>query len=81
MSTTTAPKTFRARSLTDALAQVRDELGPDAVVIRRREGLEGGVAGFFQKAVVEIEAQPGGAALLTADAPGISVETIGVVSA
>ena len=28
MSTTTAPKTFRARSLTDALAQVRDELGP-----------------------------------------------------
>jgi flagellar biosynthesis protein FlhF len=72
MSTTTAPKTFRARSLTDALAQVRDELGPDAVVIRRREGLEGGVAGFFQKAVVEIEAQPG-SALLTADAPGTSL--------
>jgi flagellar biosynthesis protein FlhF len=59
----TATKTFRARSLTDALAQVRDELGPDAVVVRRREGLEGGVAGFFQKAVVEIEAQPGGPAL------------------
>ena len=56
----TATKTFRARSLTDALAQVRDELGPDAVVVRRREGLEGGVAGFFQKAVVEIEAQPSG---------------------
>ena len=73
MSTTTAPKTFRARSLTDALAQVRDELGPDAVVIRRREGLEGGVAGFFQKAVVEIEAQPGGAALLAAEAPGTSL--------
>ena len=73
MSTTTAPKTFRARSLTDALAQVRDELGPDAVVIRRREGLEGGVAGFFQKAVVEIEAQPGGAALLAPDAPGTSL--------
>ena len=70
MNTTTAPKTFRARSLTDALAQVRDELGPDAVVVRRREGLEGGVAGFFQRAVVEIEAQPGGAALLTVGAPG-----------
>jgi flagellar biosynthesis GTPase FlhF len=70
---TTATKTFRARSLTDALAQVRDELGPDAVVVRRREGLEGGVAGFFQKAVVEIEAQPGGAALLTADALGTSL--------
>jgi flagellar biosynthesis GTPase FlhF len=57
MSTT---KTFRASSLTDALAQVRAELGPDAVVVRRREGLHGGVAGFFQKAVVEIEAHPGG---------------------
>jgi len=71
--TTTATKTFRARSLTDALAQVRDELGPDAVVIRRREGLEGGVAGFFQKAVVEIEAQPGGPALLSAGAPATSL--------
>jgi flagellar biosynthesis protein FlhF len=70
---TTATKTFRARSLTDALAQVRDELGPDAVVIRRREGLEGGVAGFFQKAVVEIEAQPGGPALLGAGAPATSL--------
>ncbi|MGZ6671189.1 MAG: hypothetical protein ACXVFM_02435, partial [Solirubrobacteraceae bacterium] len=69
----TATKTFRARSLTDALVQVRDELGPDAVVVRRREGLEGGVAGFFQRAVVEIEAQPGGTALLTADAPGTSL--------
>jgi flagellar biosynthesis GTPase FlhF len=57
MSTT---KTYRASTLTDALAQVRAELGPDAVVVRRREGLHGGVAGFFQKAVVEIEAQAGG---------------------
>jgi flagellar biosynthesis GTPase FlhF len=52
-------KTFRASSLTDALAQVRAELGPDALVVRRREGLHGGVAGFFQKAVVEIEAHSG----------------------
>jgi len=63
----TATRTFRARSLTDALAQVRDQLGPDAVVVRRREGLEGGVAGFFQKAVVEIEALPGGPALASGD--------------
>jgi hypothetical protein len=41
-------------------------------VIRRREGLEGGVAGFFQKAVVEIEAQSGGAAVATAPAPATS---------
>jgi flagellar biosynthesis protein FlhF len=70
---TTATKTFRARSLSDALAQVREELGPDAVVLRRREGLEGGVAGFFQKAVVEIEAQPGGAAVATTAAPATSM--------
>jgi flagellar biosynthesis GTPase FlhF len=55
----TATKTYRARSLADALAQVRDELGPDAVVVRRREGLEGGVAGFFKKAVIEVEARSG----------------------
>jgi flagellar biosynthesis GTPase FlhF len=67
-----SPRTFRASSLTDALAQVRAELGPDAVVVRRREGLHGGVAGFFQKAVVEIEAQPGtGIDIRDDDAPAM----------
>jgi flagellar biosynthesis protein FlhF len=64
-------KTFRASTLTDALAQVRAELGPDAVVVRRREGLHGGVAGFFQKAVVEIEAQPGGGLDIRDDSPAL----------
>jgi flagellar biosynthesis protein FlhF len=59
----TATKTYRARSLAEALAQVRDELGPDAVVVRRREGLEGGVAGFFKKAVIEVDAHGGGPSL------------------
>jgi flagellar biosynthesis GTPase FlhF len=68
MSTT---KTFRASNLTEALAQVRAELGPDAVVIRRREGLHGGVAGFFQKAVVEIEAHAGGGIDLRDDSPAM----------
>lgn len=68
----TATKTFRASTLTDALAQVRAELGPDAVVVRRREGLHGGVAGFFQKAVVEIEAHSGaGIDLRDDDAPAM----------
>jgi flagellar biosynthesis GTPase FlhF len=70
MSTST--KTYRASTLTDALAQVRAELGPDAVVVRRREGLHGGVAGFFQKAVVEIEAHSGaGIDLRDDDAPAM----------
>jgi len=60
---TTATKTFRAGSLAEALAQVRDDLGPDAVVVRRREGREGGVAGFFSKAVVEVDAHGGGPSL------------------
>jgi flagellar biosynthesis GTPase FlhF len=64
-------KTFRASTLTDALAQVRAELGPDAVVVRRREGLHGGVAGFFQKAVVEIEAHPGTGIDLRDDSPAL----------
>jgi flagellar biosynthesis protein FlhF len=67
----TPAKTFRASTLTDALAQVRAELGPDAVVVRRREGLHGGVAGFFQKAVVEIEAQPGTGIDLRDDSPAL----------
>jgi flagellar biosynthesis GTPase FlhF len=66
-----ATKTFRASTLTDALAQVRAELGPDAVVVRRREGLHGGVAGFFQKAVVEIEAHPGTGIDLRDDSPAL----------
>jgi flagellar biosynthesis protein FlhF len=59
----TATKTYRARSLADALVQVRNELGPDAVVVRRREGLEGGVAGFFKKAVIEVDAHGGAPSL------------------
>jgi flagellar biosynthesis GTPase FlhF len=50
-------KTFRGRSLDEVLPQVRAELGADAIVVRRREGLAGGVAGFFQRSYVEVEAR------------------------
>ena len=49
-------KTYRGRSLEELLPKVRAELGPDAVIVRQREGLTGGVGGFFQKRLVEIEA-------------------------
>src|ERR1700759_5232026 len=49
-------QTFRGRTLEEVLPQVREALGPDAVVLRRREGLVGGVAGFFQRPVVEGDA-------------------------
>src|SRR4051812_13076965 len=58
MDTTAETKTFRGRSLEDVLPQVRTELGPDAIVTRRREGLAGGVGGFFQRSYVEVDARP-----------------------
>src|SRR3954451_5951636 len=49
-------KTFRGRSLEELLPQIRAELGPDAIVLRRREGLSGG--GLFQKEkYIEIDAR------------------------
>ncbi len=64
MSTATVPppadaKTFRGRSLEELLPRIRDELGSDAVILRQRDGLMGGVGGFFQKRCVEIDARPG----------------------
>ena len=51
-------KTFRGRSIEELLPKIRAELGADAIVLRRREGLAGGVGGFFQKSYVEVEARP-----------------------
>jgi flagellar biosynthesis GTPase FlhF len=51
-------KTFRGRSLEELLPKIRAELGADAIVLRRREGLAGGVGGFFQKSYVEVDARP-----------------------
>jgi flagellar biosynthesis GTPase FlhF len=58
--TVTDVKTFRGRSLDEVLPQIRTELGADAIVVRRREGLAGGVAGFFQRSFVEVDARAGG---------------------
>src|SRR3954465_14268289 len=58
-SMTTATKTFRGRTLEEVLPQIKADLGPDAEIIRQREGLTGGVGGFFQRACVEVDARPG----------------------
>jgi flagellar biosynthesis GTPase FlhF len=49
--------TYRGSDLDELLPKIREELGPDAIVIRQREGLGGGVAGFFQKRCVEVVAR------------------------
>lgn len=56
----TETKTYRGASIEELLPQIRAELGPEAVIVTRREGLIGGVAGFFQKKCVEVDARPGG---------------------
>jgi len=49
-------KTYRGRAMDELLDKIREELGPDAVIVRRGEGAEGGVGGFFSKRVIELEA-------------------------
>jgi flagellar biosynthesis protein FlhF len=63
----TATRTFRGSTLEEILPRIRAELGPDAVITRRREGLTGGVAGFFQKQFVEVEAHAGASRLDVVD--------------
>jgi flagellar biosynthesis GTPase FlhF len=60
MSAMAERRAFRGESLEDALRQVREELGPEAIVVRQREGVIGGVGGFFGRRCVEleVEAQP-----------------------
>jgi flagellar biosynthesis GTPase FlhF len=55
----TATRTFRGNTLEEILPRIRAELGPDAVITRQREGLTGGLAGFFQKQFIEVEAHAG----------------------
>ncbi len=53
-------KTYRGASVEELLPQIRTDLGPEAVIVSRREGLVGGVGGFFQKKCIEIDARAGG---------------------
>src|SRR5271165_6079140 len=53
-------RVYRGRSVEEIVPQIQRDLGADAIIVRRREGLTGGVLGFFQRAFVEIEAMPGG---------------------
>jgi flagellar biosynthesis GTPase FlhF len=57
-------RTYRGESLEALLPQIRAELGENAVITRQREGIVGGVGGFFGKKTVEVEAHaPSGGAV------------------
>lgn len=49
-------KTFQGRTLEEVLPQIREDLGPDAVVLSQRPLISGGVGGFFGKRMVEVTA-------------------------
>lgn len=55
----TATRTYRGRAVDELIPQIQRELGTEAIIVRRREGLTGGFLGFFQRPFVEIEAMPG----------------------
>lgn len=52
-------RVYRGRTVEELIPRIQRDLGPEAIVVRRREGLTGGVLGFFQHPWVEIEAVPG----------------------
>src|SRR5262249_37820468 len=49
--------TYRGESLEELLPQIREELGPDAIIVRQREGIVGGVGGFFGQKGIGVEAR------------------------
>ncbi len=63
------PHTYRGRTVEELLPKIQDELGANAIIVRRREGLTGGIAGFFQRRFVELEATEGGPQIDVYDEP------------
>lgn len=56
----TRVRTYRGRTVDELIPRIQQELGADAIILARREGLTGGLAGFFQRPFVELEAMQGG---------------------
>ena len=50
-------KIYRGGTLEELIPRIRAELGRGAIITRQRDGLAGGIAGFFQRRFVEVEAQ------------------------
>ena len=48
-------RTYRGASLSELAPRIRAELGDSAMILRQREGVTGGIAGFFAKRMVEVD--------------------------
>src|SRR3954470_13617596 len=66
-------RSYRGTSLEELLPRIQEELGPDAVIVRRREGVVGGFGGFFGKKCIELQVQATVRPLALAPAPAGSV--------
>ena len=49
-------KVFKASTMKEAMQQVKDELGRDAVILHTKKYREGGFLGYHSKEVVEVTA-------------------------
>jgi len=49
-------KTFQSASMADALRMVKEELGPDAMILSTKKDKAGGIFGFFSKSVYRVTA-------------------------
>jgi Meckel syndrome type 1 protein len=76
-----AVTTFRGRTLEELLPQIRDQLGSEAIVVRQRDGLMGGIGGFFQQRFVEVDAKAGGARIDVYDEQPATPESFAVLLA
>ncbi len=47
-------KSYSGRTVAELAPQIREELGPDAVILKQRQTRSGGVAGFFARTGVEV---------------------------
>ena len=49
-------KVFQAATMKDAMAQVKDELGDDAVILHTKKIKKGGILGYGAKEIFEVTA-------------------------
>ena len=66
-------RTFRGRTLDEVVPRIRAELGADAVILRRRDGIVGGIGGFFGRRCVEVDA---GSAPAAAPMPAVPARSV-----
>src|SRR3954470_7819572 len=71
-------RSYRGTSLDELLPRIAEELGPDAVIVRRREGVVGGFGGFFRKKCIEVQGEATVNAPAEPAAPAPAVPMVGL---